>query len=101
MIVIFIQIIVYSNIHVFRMNQKTQFVIKHFIWYFSDIPKVHLEFGKNLDTKNIKEGDDAYFECHVEARPEITKIQWMHNVSKTPRKSIITRASTSYSCVNS
>ena len=43
---------------------------------------MHLEFGKNLDTKNIKEGDDAYFECHVKARPEITKIQWMHNVSK-------------------
>ena len=61
---------------------------------------MHLEFGKNLDTKNIKEGDDAYFECHVEARPEITKIQWMHNVSKTPRKSIITRASSNHSCVN-
>ena len=72
-----------------------------FLVCFSDIPKVHLEFGKNLDAKNIKEGDDAYFECHVEAIPEITKIQWMHNVSKTPRKSIITRASTSYSCVNS
>ena len=48
---------------------------------FSDIPKVRLEFGKNLDTENIKEGDDAYFECHVQARPEITKIQWIHNVS--------------------
>ena len=89
------------SIQILDLNLKTKFVIKHFIWYFSDIPKVHLEFGKNLDTKNIKEGDDAYFECHVEARPEITKIQWMHNVSKTPRKSIITRASTSYSCVNS
>ena len=42
---------------------------------------MQLEFGKSLDIQSIKEGDDAYFECHVEARPEITKIQWMHNVS--------------------
>ena len=48
---------------------------------FSDIPKAELRFGKNLDTDDIKEGDDAYFECHVEARPEVTKIEWFHNVS--------------------
>jgi hypothetical protein len=53
---------------------------------------VQLEFGKNLETENIKEGDDAYFECHVEARPEITKIQWMHNVSTLFFKNITTRA---------
>ena len=56
---------------------------------------MRLEFGKNIDTENIKEGDDAYFECHVQARPEITKIQWIHNVSISLLCSdIITRAFT-------
>ena len=75
------------------MNSKIAFVIlRHaqqknnsiiLIYFFPDVPIVKLEFGSSLNTENIKEGDDAYFECHVDARPEITKIQWFHNVSIT------------------
>lgn len=76
-------------------DKKTIIVI-----YFSDLPIVKLEFGKSLNTEDIKEGDDAYFECHIEARPEITKIQWFHNVSRTFRciTSPFTRSNYYHSC---
>ena len=73
----------YSELNKIKITKNVMLFTQVFFLYliFSDIPKVRLEFGKNLDTENIKEGDDAYFECHVQARPEITKIQWIHNVS--------------------
>ena len=40
-----------------------------------------LQFGANLNPNSIKEGDDIYFECIVQARPPVTKLQWYHNVS--------------------
>jgi len=40
-----------------------------------------LQYGANLNAENIKEGDDIYFECIVQARPPVTKLQWFHNVS--------------------
>lgn len=47
-----------------------------------DPPAVTLRMGSNLNAKNIKEGDDAYFECHVQANPK-AKITWFQNVSPT------------------
>ena len=46
----------------------------------SDIPTSKLTLGSNLDGSNIKEGDDVYFECAVQASPPPYKITWRHNV---------------------
>ena len=49
--------------------------------YFSDLPIVSLQFGTILKPDSIKEGDDIYFECIVEARPTASHIDWFINVS--------------------
>ncbi|XP_017883613.1 nephrin-like isoform X2 [Ceratina calcarata] len=41
-------------------------------------PVVTLKMGSSLDPKNIKEGDDVYFECKVRANPVAYKLQWFH-----------------------
>lgn len=48
---------------------------------FSDPPIVSLHFGNSLNPKNIKEGDDVYFECKVRSNPVQHRITWFHNVS--------------------
>ncbi|TRY72468.1 hypothetical protein TCAL_04760 [Tigriopus californicus] len=42
-------------------------------------PMLSLTHGSNLDLSTIKEGDDVYFECQVQARPAIDKITWYLN----------------------
>ena len=42
---------------------------------------LNLTLGSNLDSSNIREGDDVYFECHVSARPPVQNIRWTINVS--------------------
>ncbi|XP_070500607.1 synaptogenesis protein syg-1-like isoform X1 [Chironomus tepperi] len=42
-------------------------------------PLVTLQLGSTLSNDDIKEGDDVYFECHVEANPKFTKLSWLHN----------------------
>ena len=37
--------------------------------------------GAKLDADAIKEGDDVYFECHIQANPKPYKMAWYHNVS--------------------
>lgn len=49
----------------------------------SDVPTAVLSYGPSLNPKNIKEGDDVYFECHVKSNPQIYSVTWRHNVSKT------------------
>lgn len=46
-----------------------------------DLPRVQLRLGSTLDPDNIKEGDDVYFECSINAKPSIYKIVWKFNVS--------------------
>lgn len=46
----------------------------------SDPPVVTLILGKTLIADEIKEGEDVYFECCIEANPEALKISWLHNV---------------------
>ena len=48
---------------------------------FPDIPSSTLTLGSSLNASNIKEGDDVYFECAVQASPAPYKITWRHNVS--------------------
>lgn len=43
------------------------------------LPRVSLRFGSTLKPQNIKEGDDVYFECLVQAKPNVYKIEWKFN----------------------
>ena len=52
-----------------------------FSFCFLDPPRVILEAGSSLNLDNLKEGDDAYFDCKVKARPEATNVQWLFDVS--------------------
>ena len=45
-----------------------------------DPPRIQLNFGVNLDGDNIKEGQDVFFRCEVEANPKAYKIGWKHQV---------------------
>ena len=47
----------------------------------TDLPRVSLKFGSTLDPANIKENDDVYFECEIEAKPRVHKIEWKFEVT--------------------
>lgn len=47
----------------------------------ADPPNVSLAMGRSLRAEGIKAGDDVYFDCHVDARPPINRIEWRRNVS--------------------
>ncbi|XP_043219892.1 nephrin-like [Amphibalanus amphitrite] len=42
-------------------------------------PIVSLRLGPSLDPKNIREGQDVYFECDIKANPVIYSLSWLHN----------------------
>ncbi|XP_028899076.1 neural cell adhesion molecule 1-A [Zeugodacus cucurbitae] len=42
-------------------------------------PLVTLRLGSTLTPDDIKEGDDVYFECHVQSNPQWRKLLWLHN----------------------
>ncbi|XP_012345522.1 hemicentin-1-like [Apis florea] len=42
------------------------------------VPVVTLKMGTSLNPKNIKEGDDVYFECNVRANPRAYRLTWFH-----------------------
>ncbi|KAK2724019.1 hypothetical protein QYM36_002384, partial [Artemia franciscana] len=42
-------------------------------------PTLSVTFGKSLEGKSLKEGDDVYFECHVVANPAPLRVEWRHN----------------------
>ena len=54
------------------------------ITYFADKPRLNLTEGKKIDLKDVKEGNDVYFECLVDSNPAVSKIIWSHNVSSSP-----------------
>ncbi|CAG0922335.1 unnamed protein product [Notodromas monacha] len=43
-------------------------------------PVLDLRFGNKLDPENIKVGDDAYFECDVQASPPLRSLVWKREV---------------------
>ncbi|XP_069187327.1 nephrin [Procambarus clarkii] len=43
------------------------------------VPRAQCGYGASLDADNIKEGDDVYFECSLDANPPATRISWQHN----------------------
>ena len=40
-------------------------------FFFADLPRVKLGLGSTLDPDSIKEGDDVYFECSINAKLSI------------------------------
>lgn len=46
-----------------------------------DTPIVKLQMGSSLNPDDIKEGDDIYFDCHIQSNPKPYKLAWYHNVS--------------------
>ncbi|XP_068153832.1 protein turtle homolog B isoform X1 [Drosophila tropicalis] len=42
-------------------------------------PTTLLKIGSSLNPDDIKEGDDAYFECLVQSNPKPYKLSWFHN----------------------
>ena len=63
--------------------------LKDYLWFlfgekhlfYSDPPRVVLKFGSNLDRENVLEGTDVYFDCIIDANPEVYKVEWTKNVS--------------------
>ena len=53
------------------------------VFSVSDPPKVFLKFGSNINTEEIIENSDVYFDCIIDANPSIYKVEWHRNVSKT------------------
>ena len=53
----------------------------HKRFQFSDPPLVNIQLGSTLSNDDIKEGDDLYLECHIQANPKVKKLSWLHNVS--------------------
>lgn len=51
-----------------------------FFYFFLVVPVVTLKMGTSLNPKNIKEGDDVYFECNVRANPRAYRLTWFHEV---------------------
>jgi len=53
------------------------------LFLFADPPLVTLRLGSTLTPDDIKEGDDVYFECHVQSNPQWRKLLWLHNVGRS------------------
>ena len=51
----------------------------------TDPPNVSLAMGRSLNAEGIKAGDDVYFDCHVDARPPASRIEWRRDVRQTQR----------------
>ncbi len=50
-------------------------------WFLPDPPEVSVALGSKMKALDIKEGDDVYFECSIEAYPEAERITWKKDVS--------------------
>jgi len=42
-------------------------------------PHVELNLGPAVNPRDLEEGDDVYFECHIKAHPPAYKVTWKHN----------------------
>lgn len=50
---------------------------------FPDPPEVSIELGSKLNAVDIREGDDVYFECTIDAFPSAERIFWKKDVSNS------------------
>ncbi|KAH0568290.1 hypothetical protein KQX54_020070, partial [Cotesia glomerata] len=66
-------------------NVKGLFLEESWILNVVYPPLVSLSLGSTLNAGDIKEGDDVYFECHINSNPSISKLIWIHNSDFTSR----------------
>lgn len=59
----------------------------------TDPPVISLQLGSKLQAGDIKEGDDVYFECKIDANPKYRRLTWLHNVSIIAKKNLSTTSS--------
>jgi hypothetical protein len=74
------------NMSVFCKYQKWIKLITANILVNLDPPVISLQLGSKLQPGDIKEGDDVYFECRIDANPKFRRLTWLHNVSFTKPK---------------
>ncbi|ROT85661.1 putative hemicentin-1-like [Penaeus vannamei] len=43
------------------------------------VPEAVISLGSSLNPESIKEKDDVYFECSIQANPRAYKVTWQHN----------------------
>ena len=60
-------------------GQKRHLIIYHAL--ISDPPEVSIELGSKLNAVDIREGDDVYFECTIDAFPQAERVFWKKDVS--------------------
>ena len=65
----------------FSLNFSDTILKKNKLLFFVDVPMAVVSFGRSLNPKNILEGADVYFECHVKSNPPFYNITWRNNVS--------------------
>ena len=64
----------------------------------SDPPEVSIELGSKLNAVDIREGDDVYFECTIDAFPLAERISWKKDVSNMITRFLRARPQTQ--CLN-
>ncbi|XP_018018604.1 hemicentin-2 [Hyalella azteca] len=45
-------------------------------------PVVRASLGRSLSLTSIREGNDVYFNCHVEGNPPVTHVAWYHEAEE-------------------
>lgn len=63
-----------ENAHVHNATQEDEMKLNVFF-----PPTLRLELGKGINPNDIEEGDNVYFECHVNSNPPAYKVVWKHN----------------------
>ncbi|XP_063868172.1 uncharacterized protein LOC135104529 [Scylla paramamosain] len=66
------------NCTAFTASPNTTLSASHYLAVHY-LPSAWSSFGSSLDWTNIKEGDDVYFECTIDANPPVTRVTWKHN----------------------
>ena len=58
-----------------------QTVINNILFKINSVaPRVELNLGPAVNPRDLEEGDDVYFECHIQAHPPAYKVTWRHKV---------------------
>ncbi|CAL1280148.1 unnamed protein product [Larinioides sclopetarius] len=42
-------------------------------------PQLSLVFGASVQYEHIREGSDVYFECNIQANPQVNEVKWLFN----------------------
>ena len=83
----------------FSLNFSDTILKKNKLLFFVDVPMAVVSFGRSLNPKNILEGADVYFECHVKSNPPFYNITWRNNVSILKWLDLVSLANFNFSII--